>query len=197
MKKVIFVMTFVTTAVGLTPLASAASWSRQSTSVVITQNGSTTSSSSTTDSTGASDTLRQCLQYQGHLYEVCTAYIVNSQLGALVPYYKYAHSGNISAGKVVSDHLEKRYTGQARQVIVNRVRSWPITKYDVAVPNIRIISAKSNLAANSATLVTQESWQVRSNDGQLIYQENNARHIITLQRVPSYVLHKWVVSAIN
>ena len=200
MKKILFVVTLIIGSTGLSLPASAASWSRQSTSLIITQNGTTTtnlSSTSITDSSSATNTLKQCLKFQGHIYEVCTAYIVNSQLGALLPYYKYAHSGNISAGKVVSDHLEKRYTGQARQIIVNRIRPWPITEYNVATPAIRIIAVTSDLVNNTATLTTEETWQVRSAAGKVVFQENNVRHTIQMQRMPSYLLHKWVVTSIQ
>ncbi len=189
--------------------ASAASWTTQTSiiqsgssiqSSTITSSSSSTSTVSTSTTSTATatpepGTLQQCLKYQGHVYEVCYAYIVNSSLGALLPYYAYAHSGNLTAGKIVSNHLEKRYVGQARQVVVERVRGLPRGKFEIGLPFIKIVSVSSD--GNNAQLTTEETWQVHDQAGNVVYQENGLRHQVSMQRVPSYVLHKWVVSSLQ
>lgn len=139
-----------------------------------------------------------CLQFTNHEYEVCTAYIFNSALADLVPYYKYANSPNASLMRLVSYRLDSRYVGQANQVIRSRVSWWPTNiDNDVDVPAIRILSVNADLATNSATLQTIESWRVGNSADSVVYQETNAPHIVTMARVPSYVLHKWVVTNIE
>lgn len=138
-----------------------------------------------------------CLQVTNHEYEVCTAYIANSSLAVLVPYYKYAHSSNATLQRYVTYRLSSRYTGNAYNLIVSRVGSWAPGEYDVEAPHIAITSVNSSLPTNTATLVTHESWTVTDRYGRIVYQENNAQHVITMQRVPSYILHKWVVTSIQ
>jgi hypothetical protein len=151
------------------------------------------SAASTTDNT----TFNACLQYTNHVYEVCTAYIANSSLAVLWPYYAYAKSPNITLARYVQYRLGSRYTGQANATIMNRVSTWPAGNHEVDAPSIRVLSVNSNLQTNTATIVTQESWRVTDEAGRVIYQENNVRHISTMNRVPSYLLHKWVVSSIR
>ena len=159
-----------------------------------TSSVATTASTPSQPSSSASDTLNVCLHHSGHVYEVCTAYIANSSLAVLVPYYKYAKSTDAALSRYVTYRLGSRYTGQAYGVITKRVASWPAGTYDVSVPDIRILSVGSSLQTNIATLVTEESWKVTSASGQVIYQENGQRHTVTMHRVPSYLLHKWVVT---
>lgn len=150
--------------------------------------------SSPSRASSTSSTLDACLHYTGHVFEVCTAYIANSSLAVLVPYYKYAKSPQDSLARYVAYRLGSRYTGQANTVITNRVAAWPAGTHEVSVPIIKILSARSSLQTNTATLVTQETWKVTSQGGSVIYRENGKRHTVTLHRVQSYVLHKWVVT---
>lgn len=138
-----------------------------------------------------------CFQWQNHEYEVCTAYIFNSVFADLVPYYKYANSNDASAARFVNFRLGSRYVDQANELIRDRVASWPLGNYDVDVPTIKILSVNANLATNSATLRTQETWRIADPNHNLIYQESGMYHTITMARVPSYLLHKWVVTAIE
>jgi hypothetical protein len=157
--------------------------------------GSSSSSTSTTSST-AVDT-QPCLRTQNHEYEVCTAYIANASTAVLVPYYAYANSSNSAWVRYVTYRLSSRYTGDAYNLLRNRVASWPSGNHEVSVPNIEVLSVNSNLSTNTATLTTRESWRVTTESGNTIYQEANTLHTITMQRVPSYVLHKWVVTGIR
>lgn len=146
----------------------------------------------------ASDQARHdCVQFKNHEYEVCTAYVLNASLETLWPYYAYNTSGNSTLAGFVTYRLGLRYTGQAHDVLTQRVASWPQGSHDVAVPDIDIVSVDSNLSADTATLQTKESWLVTDGGGHVIYQENATPHAITMHRVPSYVLHKWVVSDIH
>lgn len=145
----------------------------------------------------ATSTADACLHYTNHEYEVCTAYIANSSLAVLLPYYAYANSTNSSTAGYVSYRLDQRYTGQANMLIRNRVALWPNGSHDVALPYISINSVTSSVAANTATLHTVETWRVTDERGHVIFQEANRAHTITMQRVPSYVLHKWVVTNIQ
>lgn len=146
-------------------------------------------------STDSNATAAQCLHYSGHIYEVCTAYIFNSSIGALEPYYKYSRGTSPWLTAVVSDHLAKRYVGSALQTATNRVANFPAGWYSVEGPHIAVLGVSSNLAANQAILRTSESWTVRSASGRIVYQEVNKPHTVVMQRVPSYILHKWVVSS--
>lgn len=138
-----------------------------------------------------------CLHYTNHEYEVCTAYIANSSLAVLVPYYKYARSTNTTLQRYVTYRLGSRYTGSAYNTITSRVSGWPMGSFDVAVPRISILSVNSSLQTNTATLTTQETWRVENKQDKPIYQESNQLHTVTMQRVPSYILHKWVVTDIR
>lgn len=145
--------------------------------------------------TSTNQTLSQCLRYSGHIYEVCSAYISNSSIGALEPYYKYSRGGSPWLTAAVSDHLAKRYVGSALQTATNRAANFPVGWYDIDGPQITVLNVTSNLATNQATLQTQESWTVRASNGSIVYQEINKTHNVVMQRVPSYVLHKWVVTS--
>lgn len=138
-----------------------------------------------------------CLQYSNHEYEVCTAYVANSSLAVLVPYYMFAHSQNPWAQTYVSYRLNQRYTDQANSLIRSRVQAWPHESAHVAIPHIMITSVDSDLAHNTATITTAESWSVTAEDGTVLFTESNAPHTITMHRVPSYLLHKWVVADIH
>ena len=139
-----------------------------------------------------------CLQFTDHEYEVCSAYIFNASLADLVPYYKYANSANTSLARLVSYRLDSRYTDQANQLIRDRVSWWPGgIDNDVDVPSIRILSVNANLSTNRATLRTVESWRVSNHADSVVYEETDVRHTITMARVPSYLLHKWVVTTIE
>ena len=139
-------------------------------------------------------TLTQCLRYSGHIYEVCTAYIFNSSIGALEPYYKYGRSSNSYAVQLVINHLTKRYVGTALTTVTNRVNQFPSGTYTVEGPHITILAATSSLTTDSAVLQTRESWTIRAANGAVVYSENNQLHTVIMNRVPSYILHKWVVS---
>lgn len=145
----------------------------------------------------ATDSLYPCLQYQNHVYEVCTAYITNASLAVLIPYYKYAHSPDAALRRYVTYRLGSRYTGAANSLMQRRVANWPPGTHEVSLPSISVLSANSSLQTNTATLVTREDWTVTDQNGRIIYQETGQLHTITLRRVPSYVLHKWVVSDIH
>ncbi len=138
-----------------------------------------------------------CLRFSNHQYEVCSAYIFNVAMADLLPYYKYANTNNASLARFVSYRLDSRYTGDANTLIRARVSSWPAGDNDVDVPAIRILSVDSSLATNTATLQTQETWRVTDKLDNTVYRERAAYHIVTMARVPSYVLHKWVVTNIQ
>lgn len=159
-------------------------------------NSSSTRSASTSTAT-ATSTEQACLHYANHVYEVCTAYIANASLGALLPYYEFARSSNPLLADLATHHLGSRYTGQAHNLITNRVAAWPAGEADVSLPDIRILSVHSNLKTNTATLYTEESWKVMTESGRVLFEETNARFRITMHRVPSYILHKWVVTNIS
>jgi hypothetical protein len=137
-----------------------------------------------------------CHQYSNHQYEVCFAYIYNSSLTDLVPYYKYVHSSSNSLARYVSYRLGSRYVGLANQTIASRVAYWPPGNFEVSTPSIRILAVHANLAANTATLHTMETWKVTTQAGRVVYTETDTPHTINMKRVPSYVLHKWVVTEI-
>ncbi len=141
-------------------------------------------------------TLNACLHYTNHVFEVCTAYIANSSIGALWPYYAYAHSNDPLIADAAAFHFGSRYTGQAYNLITNRVAGWPSGDTDASMPDIQILSVSSSLATNTATLHTVESWRVTTPSGQVLFGEDNMPHTIVMHRVPSYILHKWVVSNI-
>lgn len=138
-----------------------------------------------------------CLAFMDHDYEVCTAYIFNASMAALVPYYDLAHSSNAQIAGLVSSRLDSRYSGQANALIRSRVSSWAAGMYDTDLPLIRILNVNTSLATNTATLRTQETWVVADGHGNVVYREDNAYHTVTMARVPSYLLHKWVVTDIQ
>ncbi|HET6924330.1 MAG TPA: hypothetical protein VFH39_00685 [Candidatus Saccharimonadales bacterium] len=144
-----------------------------------------------------STTWQTCAHYTNHVYEVCSAYILNAAHADLQPYYKYVHDPNSSVAGFVSYRLGSRYTGGAQRLITQRVANWPSGVNEVDGPDIRILSVTSSLQHNRATLATEESWTVRSASGAVLYQENHVRHTVTMARVPSYLLHKWVVTDIR
>jgi hypothetical protein len=150
-----------------------------------------------TSSSSAATTSDSCFVYQNHVYEVCTAYLANSSLAVLLPYYKFARDPNTSLSGYVTYRLGQRYTGAANSLIQNRVAAWPVGDYDVGVPDIHIVSVTSSLAANRATLKTEESWTVTDSHDHIVYRETHQRHVVSMQRVPSYILHKWVVTDIR
>jgi hypothetical protein len=162
--------------------------------VILVSSGAATTASAAPTS---NNTVSSCLHYTDHKYEVCTAYIANSSLAVLLPYYMYARSSNPSLAGYVSYRLNARYVGQANSIIRTRVSSWPVGATDVAIPDITILSVQSSLATNTATLVTRESWHITTESGAVLCTENNAVHTITMHRVPSYLLHKWVVADIK
>jgi hypothetical protein len=154
--------------------------------------------SSANVSTQASDTdyKHPCLRFTDHEYEVCSAYIANASLAVLVPYYKYANTGD-GWTRYVTYRLGSRYIGRAHDQIQSRVASWPTGTNEVDAPHIEIMSVTSSLTTNIATLVTKESWRVQSSDRTVLYQEVDQQHVIMMQRVPSYILHKWVVTDVQ
>ena len=160
---------------------------------------STASSSSLATPTTAKTT-NPCLRVTNHEYEVCSAYIANSSVAVLVPYYKYAQSSSRdsqSLQQFVTYRLGQRYVEPVYSSIRARVATWPAGAYDVSIPNIKILSVTSSVKTNSATLTTRETWIVKNRSNQIVYQEQNMPHTVIMQRVPSYILHKWVVSDIR
>lgn len=144
------------------------------------------------------DQSHPCLQLSNHEYEVCAAYVANSSTAVLVPYYKYARANdNVSLQRFVTYRLGSRYDAQAYATMKTRVASWPAGKHDVNVPHIKILSVHADLQANTATLITQETWTVTDKNDAVIYQETDQQHTVTMRRVPSHVLHKWIVTSIN
>lgn len=137
-----------------------------------------------------------CLQYKGHTYEVCFAFAVNCTAGAMLPYFKYGRSANAAISRTARNRLESRYTDRARQKLETMVNSWPPGDKEVSLSQLRIISAKSSLVSNTATLVIRWSWGVFHANSEFSG-EINARHTITMHRVPGLVLHKWVVTSIR
>lgn len=139
-----------------------------------------------------------CLQVSDHIFEVCTAYFANCSFAALVPYYKYGRSANTARVIEARNRLESRYTGVARKIIESRVNAWPKGETDVSLPKISLVSVTSSLATNKASIVTRETWTVKSHkSGRTIYKEVNRLHRTTMQRVQGLLLHKWVVTAIR
>lgn len=144
----------------------------------------------------APDSEHSCARVENHEYEVCTAYIANSSSAVLVPYYKYAHAED-GWQRYVTYRLGSRYHGSAYDAMRQRTASWPSGINDVDAPRIHIVSVDSDLSSNTATLVTRESWRVTDQDGNVLYQESDQKHVVTMRRVQSYVLHKWVVTDIR
>jgi uncharacterized membrane protein YjdF len=138
-----------------------------------------------------------CYAYTNHEYEVCFAYLVNSSLAVLAPFYTYANSPNTTLNRYVTYRLGSRYYGTAYTTMASRVARWPVGNNHVAIPNIDILTVRSNLETNTATIVTQESWLVTDMYERTIYQEAGQRHVVQMARVPSYILHKWVVTDIR
>lgn len=68
-------------------------------------------------STQVSDTLRACAHLQGQVFRVCVAYLGNASTGARLPFYMLGRSPNRAQVQEVTDWLEKRYVGAARQLI--------------------------------------------------------------------------------
>lgn len=192
MKKIL-VASIVSLALAIVPLsatpASALSWSDFF-------GGSSSAQTATQPAVDETDDEHPCLRATNHEYEVCTAYIANASAAVLVPYYKYANSTD-GWQRFSTYRLSSRYVGDAYMTIQDRTASWPSGVHEVSVPDIHIVSVDSDLADNTATVVTRESWKVTDQTGQIIYQEMDQSHTITMQRVPSYVLHKWVVTNIQ
>lgn len=138
-----------------------------------------------------------CLHYHQHQYEICTAYIANSSLSALLPYYKYVHSPNSARRAAALNRLKSRYYGSARRLIVHRVAGWPRGENHVSLPDISIVTVYSEKDANRATMVTRESWRVTSGSGRVLRSEKKGMHMVSMRRVRGLVVHKWVVTAIQ
>lgn len=134
--------------------------------------------------------LGPCAHVSRHQYEVCAAYFYAS--GLRWAYYRYSRS---LAG-LVTAKLEDRFWTPARQQLENQTAGWP-EDVDTTAPRISILAVDVNLKANSAQLTTRESWLVQQADGPVLFQEIDAVHHITLMRMPSIVLHKWVVTNIR
>ena len=148
-------------------------------------------------STSYADSDHPCLHAGNHEYEVCTAYVANSSLAVLVPYYKYAHSKNAATVRYVTYRLGSRYQDDAYVTITSRTAGWPAGNNVVSTPTIEIESVTSDLPSNSATLQTREWWLVTDANGRVLYREDGESHTVSMSRVPSYVLHKWVVTDIR
>ncbi len=182
------------------PLGSGGSLSSQipvGTSTVVDGHGISNSATNFMNSLLGDANENTCLMFSNHQYEVCTAYIFNASIADLLPYYSYSRSNNASLSRLVSYRLESRYEGQANSLVRERVMNWPAGNYDVDLPIIKILSINASLATNSATLQTQESWRAADESGKIMYAESNTPHTITMERIPSYLLHKWVVTSIH
>jgi hypothetical protein len=139
-----------------------------------------------------------CLHISRHQYEVCVAYVANASYLARLPFYKFAYSPNADLARASRQRLESRYSGTARAQIERQTATWPAPgELDVYLPSIRIDAVRVAADLSTATLTTHETWLVRTQHGATLFSERNARHTITLARVPGVVLHKWVVTAIR
>jgi hypothetical protein len=138
-----------------------------------------------------------CLQLRRHQYEVCFAYIANASYLARLPFYKLGRSTNPDIARTFREHFESRYTQAARAFIERQTAQWPPPgQLDVFLPTIRIISVSVAADLSTATLATRETWLVRTEGGATLFAENNVSHTISLARVKSKILHKWVVTNI-
>ncbi len=146
----------------------------------------------------AREAARVCLHADRHQYEVCTAYVANASYLARLPFYKLGHSSSSDLARTFRGRLESRYTGAARAQLERQTASWPgPSQLDVFLPSIRIDSVTVAADLSTARLTTHETWLVRVEGGRTLFAESNAAHVISLARVPSVVLHKWVVTAIR
>lgn len=135
---------------------------------------------------------KACTHYKEHVFEICTAYVANSSLGALWWYYKFGHSANPARATAAHNRLASRYYQPALGVIERRTAKWGET--EVALPLFEIDSVDSNLSANRAILKTHEKWRVKNKAGRVLYRDDGSRaHWVTMCRTSGLVLHKWVV----
>lgn len=171
-----------------------------------------TSSSNTDEATEISDQASassECASFVQNNLEVCTAYTFNASLEARLSYYKLGRSTAVgyykavqerctgkSAGAAADCRFQSRYYEGALRDLQLQAQSWP-AEVNVDFPRIKIVSVDANVAANSATLSTVESWSVHTRAGESLFIETGAKHTITMQRVQGLVLHKWVVTSIR
>jgi hypothetical protein len=146
--------------------------------------------------TRRASTLKECAHYSDHVYEACFAFAINCTALSMVPYFKYGRSPNAAWAAAARNRLESRYSGQARSKLKALANSWPVGENYVRFAKLQIISARSSLATNTATLRIRWTWAVISSDKRL-FSELDKLHTITLKRGPGLLLHKWVVTAIR
>lgn len=141
---------------------------------------------------GVQTDLGPCAHISRHQYEVCSAYFYAS--GLRWAFYRYGRGQTL--GSVVKDKLEDRYWSSARAQIERQAAGWP-ADVETTAPRITIVAISVNQAITSATLTTRESWDIQAQNGPVLFQETRATHHITLKKVPSILLHKWVVTSIR
>jgi hypothetical protein len=143
-------------------------------------------------------TVDACAHFKDQKVRVCSAYLVNSSFGALMPYYELGRSPNPSQVQTVTYRFRKRYVGAARQLIQRRVAAFPKGRYAVSA-RISIRGINVNSEGNRAALTTVETWKVTDSYGHSVFRLNGARlHIVmvTVQGLLGFN-HRWVVSAIR
>lgn len=144
--------------------------------------------------------------FRSRKLEVCYAYIVGDVDLALVPYLSFGTTTNYDLNKPLVELMRYGFRGKARQRIVRRVINWPggIKRVD---HSIKLVSAHPVERRNRATLITRESWSIKTLSGrQLEPSEHNCQHRVFLRRVPGVSrkvfmrflhrkvgFHKWAV----
>lgn len=147
--------------------------------------------------TAQASTFSTCAKLERQVLRVCSAYAGNSAFGALLPYYSLGRSPNQSQVAEVTDRLEKRYFGVARQLIERRVAGWPKGRYGVRF-RISVNRIGVNKMRTRATLITTESWRVYNSDDRSLFKEDQVRHRISMRAVEGlFGNRRWVVTLIN
>lgn len=140
--------------------------------------------------------ISECLQWEGQLYRVCYAYVVNASLGARLPFYKQGSSGSEARARLARFRFESRYDGKARMTIENEVDSWRSGPVDVSLPKIEIIDVNHKEGSRLATLVTRERWVVKTPEGKLLY-STSGQFTVTLNETAGLITSKWIVVTIK
>ncbi len=138
----------------------------------------------------------ECAKLADQEARICYAYIVNASLGARLSFYKFGSSSNPTVAQEAKERLQKRYDKDARRLVEGQARSFP-EDVNVDAPSVRIESVKADLARDTATLRTVESWLVKDKTGKVLFEEKDQPHTVTLSRTQSFVLRRWVVTQIK
>lgn len=94
--------------------------------------------------------------------------------------------------------LNSDFGGQAQKTITSRTIDWPGGDMDVTAPKIEIRSISLDQDSGTATLQTKETWNVKTDSGQTLINENDAKHMITMQNYANNgLLGQWTVSEIH